>query len=114
MVSAAALDLAEPEETGSTFAANALIKAGPPAMASGLPALADDSGLSVDALDGEPGILFGALGRARPGFPPCHAQMSRRNSQALGATAPEQRRAHFMRALRLPCPMARCRSMKAG
>lgn len=53
---AAELGLAEPEETGTTFAANAELKARAGAEASGLPALADDSGLAVDALDGAPGI----------------------------------------------------------
>ncbi|MBQ4102255.1 MAG: RdgB/HAM1 family non-canonical purine NTP pyrophosphatase [Oscillospiraceae bacterium] len=47
---------ADPEETGSSFAENARIKAGYVCALSGLPALADDSGLCVDALDGAPGI----------------------------------------------------------
>jgi XTP/dITP diphosphohydrolase len=55
-VGAGALDLPEPEETGSTFIANAELKALASATASGLPALADDSGLAVDGLDGAPGI----------------------------------------------------------
>lgn len=55
-VSAGSLGLAEPEETGTTFVENALIKARAAAEASGLPALADDSGLSVTALDGRPGV----------------------------------------------------------
>lgn len=55
-VSAADLRLAEPEETETTFVGNALIKAHAAARASGLPALADDSGLCVDALGGEPGV----------------------------------------------------------
>ena len=46
----------DPEENGSTFEENALIKARAACKASGLPALADDSGLEVDALNGEPGI----------------------------------------------------------
>ncbi|HEY4114994.1 MAG TPA: RdgB/HAM1 family non-canonical purine NTP pyrophosphatase [Rhizomicrobium sp.] len=54
--SAAELDLPEPEETGMTFAANAELKARAAASASGLVALADDSGLAVAALDGAPGI----------------------------------------------------------
>lgn len=54
--SAAELDLPEPEETGTTFAANALLKAFAASQASGLPALADDSGIEVEALGGEPGI----------------------------------------------------------
>ncbi len=55
-VSAADLGLPEPEETESTFIGNARIKAKAAALASGLPALADDSGLTVDALDGAPGV----------------------------------------------------------
>jgi XTP/dITP diphosphohydrolase len=55
-LSAGELGLLEPAETGTTFAENALIKARAAASASGLPALADDSGLSVDALGGRPGV----------------------------------------------------------
>jgi XTP/dITP diphosphohydrolase len=50
------LGLPEPEETGATFSDNAALKARAAANASGLPALADDSGLSVEALGGKPGI----------------------------------------------------------
>jgi XTP/dITP diphosphohydrolase len=56
VVSAADLGLPEPEETGATFAANAEIKARAAAKATGLPALADDSGLEVDLLGGAPGV----------------------------------------------------------
>jgi len=56
VVSAGSLGLDEPEETGTTFAANAELKALAAAKAANLPALADDSGLAVDALDGDPGI----------------------------------------------------------
>ena len=55
-ISAGELGLAEPEETGDTFRANAAIKAIAAAKAAQLPAFADDSGLVVDALDGVPGI----------------------------------------------------------
>src|ERR1700712_3601764 len=55
-VSAGALDLPEPAETGTSFAENALLKAHAAARASGLPALADDSGLCVAALGGRPGV----------------------------------------------------------
>src|SRR6476469_6526013 len=55
-ISAGSLGLPEPAETGTTFVANALIKARAAAQASGLTALADDSGLSVTALDGRPGV----------------------------------------------------------
>jgi XTP/dITP diphosphohydrolase len=56
LVSAREVDLPEPEETGTTFAENALLKARAAAQASQLIALADDSGLAVDALNGEPGV----------------------------------------------------------
>ncbi|WP_298690757.1 RdgB/HAM1 family non-canonical purine NTP pyrophosphatase [uncultured Sphingomonas sp.] len=56
-VSAASLDVPEPEETGTSFAANAELKARFSADLTGRPALADDSGLCVDALDGDPGIF---------------------------------------------------------
>ena len=55
-VSASELNLPEPEETETTFAGNAKLKARAAADASGLPALSDDSGLAVDALGGDPGI----------------------------------------------------------
>jgi len=55
-VSAGELGLPEPEETGVTFAENALLKANAAAQAGGVPALADDSGLSVAALGGDPGV----------------------------------------------------------
>jgi XTP/dITP diphosphohydrolase len=55
-LSAASLGIPEPEETGDSFEANAALKAGAAAEASGLPALADDSGLVVPALGGAPGI----------------------------------------------------------
>jgi XTP/dITP diphosphohydrolase len=56
IVSAGELGLPVPEETGTTFEENATLKALAATRASGLPALADDSGLSVRALDGQPGI----------------------------------------------------------
>src|SRR6476661_8378627 len=70
-VSAAELDLPEPDETGTTFVANAELKALQAADLSGLPALADDSGLCVEALGNEPGIFSArwALG-ADPSVPP--------------------------------------------
>lgn len=57
LVSAGELGLPEPEENGMMFAENAAIKAHAAAKASGLPAIADDSGLAVDALDGAPGLF---------------------------------------------------------
>src|SRR5438128_1108562 len=57
IVAAGALGIPEPEETGATFEANALLKARAAAEVSGLPALADDSGLVIPALGGAPGIF---------------------------------------------------------
>lgn len=56
VISAASLGLPEPEETEDTFVGNARIKAHAAAQASGLPALADDSGITIDALGGAPGV----------------------------------------------------------
>jgi XTP/dITP diphosphohydrolase len=56
LVSKRAFDLADPDETGTTFVENAIIKARHAARGSGLPALADDSGICVDALGGAPGL----------------------------------------------------------
>ena len=66
-LSAADLDLPEPEETGVTFADNADLKARSAADLSGLPALADDSGLCADALGGMPGIFSARWAEAREG-----------------------------------------------
>ena len=56
VTSAIDLDLPEPEETETTFTGNAILKARAAAEATGMPALSDDSGLSVTALNGDPGI----------------------------------------------------------
>ncbi|WP_417718752.1 RdgB/HAM1 family non-canonical purine NTP pyrophosphatase [Salipiger sp.] len=56
VVGAAEMGLPEPEETGTTFVENARIKAHAAAKATGLPALSDDSGIAIDALDGAPGV----------------------------------------------------------
>ncbi|MEM9667492.1 MAG: RdgB/HAM1 family non-canonical purine NTP pyrophosphatase [Pseudomonadota bacterium] len=56
VVSAGDLDLPEPEETETTFTGNAILKAKAAALATGAPALSDDSGLAVEALSGDPGI----------------------------------------------------------
>lgn len=65
-ISAAALGLPEPEETGTTFAENALIKAHSAAQGSGLPAIADDSGLCVAALGGAPGVYTANWAERQP------------------------------------------------
>jgi XTP/dITP diphosphohydrolase len=71
LVSAGELGLPpEPVEDGYMFAENAAIKAVAAAKASGLPALADDSGVCIDALDGAPRPVLGQLGRSGQGFRP--------------------------------------------
>ena len=62
VVSARNLGLAEPEETGATFRENAELKAGLASQVANLPALADDSGLAIEALGGEPGIFSARWG----------------------------------------------------
>ncbi|HEX3122017.1 MAG TPA: RdgB/HAM1 family non-canonical purine NTP pyrophosphatase [Rhodanobacteraceae bacterium] len=101
--SAGELELPEPEETGSTFAENARIKAVTAARASGKPAFADDSGLVVDALDGEPGIHSARWAGPDKDF---RAAMNRIQTLLIerGAKTPEQRRAHFIAALCIAWP----------
>ena len=97
-VSAGELGLAEPDETGASFAGNALIKARAAAMAAGLPALSDDSGLCVEALGGGPGIY--TAGWAGPGKDFGLAMQKVEDTlQRQGALTPQQRRAHFVSAL---------------
>ena len=68
VVSAGALGLDEPEETGATFIENAVLKARAAAAAANLPALADDSGLAVTALGGDPGIYSARWGGPEKDF----------------------------------------------
>lgn len=65
-ISAGSLGLPEPAETGTTFVENALIKSQAAAQASGLPALADDSGFSLTALDGRPGVYSADWAERQP------------------------------------------------
>lgn len=102
-VSAGALDLPEPEETGTTFAANAELKALAAAQASGLPALSDDSGLEVEALDGAPGIYSARWGGAAKDFDAAMARVERELAER-GADSPEARRANFTSALTIAWP----------
>ena len=102
-VSAGELNLPEPEETGTTFAANARIKAEAAANATGLPAFADDSGLCVDALDSQPGIYSARWAGPSKDFMAAMAQIERL-LQERGATAPAQRKAHFVSALCVAWP----------
>ncbi|WP_416907414.1 MAG: RdgB/HAM1 family non-canonical purine NTP pyrophosphatase [Polymorphobacter sp.] len=98
VVSAGELGLPEPEETGLTFKANAELKALAAARASGLPALADDSGLCVDALGGAPGLYSARWGGPQKDF---NLAMARVHAE-LGEDAP--RTAHFICALSLAWP----------
>ena len=97
-VSAGDLNLPEPEETGLTFVANAELKALAAAIAAGLPALADDSGLAVAALDGAPGIYSARWGGPKKDF----AMAMERVHREIGANP--DRRAHFVCALCLAWP----------
>ena len=103
VVSAAELDLPEPVEDGATFEENALIKARAAAVASGKVALADDSGLCVDALGGAPGIHSARWGGPEKDFARA-MRLVEEALQAKGAVTPEQRKAHFTAALALAWP----------
>jgi XTP/dITP diphosphohydrolase len=107
-VSAADLGLPEPDETEATFEGNARLKALAAARASGLPALADDSGLAVAALGGAPGIYSARWAET----PETHKSGGRDFGQAMQTVwqkleaigAPEPRRAAFVCALALAWP----------
>ena len=102
-VSAAELALGEPEESGGGFTANARIKAAAAANAAGLPALADDSGLVVDALGGAPGALSARWAGPNRDFNAAMAKIERLLKER-GATTPDKRRAHFVSALCVAWP----------
>jgi XTP/dITP diphosphohydrolase len=97
-VSAGELGLPEPAETGGSFAANASLKALAAAKAAELPALADDSGLVVDALGGAPGVYSARWAGPKKDF----AMAMQRVERQLGPKA--DRRAHFACALALAWP----------
>lgn len=100
LVTAGELGLPEPEETEQTFVGNALLKARAAADASGLPALADDSGLSVTALDGAPGIYSARWAGPGKDFTVAMAKVEERLAEAAG----EDRSAWFTCALALAWP----------
>lgn len=100
-VSAADLDLPEPEETGVTFIDNAELKARLAADLSGLPALADDSGLCVDALGGQPGIFSARWAGEDKNF---DIAMERVHREMLARDPEAGRNAHFVCALALCWP----------
>jgi XTP/dITP diphosphohydrolase len=101
--SAGELGLPEPDETGMTFRDNARIKAEAAAKATGMPAFADDSGLAVDALGGEPGIYSARWAGPKKDF---HLAMLTIDHmlRERGANTPEQRTASFVSALCVAWP----------
>lgn len=101
--SAAELGLPEPEETGETFEANAILKARAAAETSGLPSLADDSGLAVEALGGDPGIYSARWAGPDKDFARA-MRLVEEKLQEAGAARSEQRRAHFVSVLALALP----------
>jgi XTP/dITP diphosphohydrolase len=110
LVSAGELGLPEPDETGTTFIDNARIKAHAAADASGLPALADDSGLCVDALGGDPGVYTANwAGSSANGGRDYMVGMRRVEDslQAAGAHTPSLRRGSFNATLCLAHPDGR-------
>jgi len=103
LVSAGELNLPEPDETGYMFSENAAIKAHAAAKASGLPALSDDSGICVDALDGAPGLFSANWAGPGKDFKPAMARVLA-EMEKRGAIAPEKRKAHFVSALVIAWP----------
>ena len=99
-VSAGELNLPEPDETGTTFAENARIKARAATQATNLPAFADDSGLAVAALDGEPGIYSARWAGPDKDF----ARAMQTIEGKLNALMTQDRRAQFVAALCLAWP----------
>ena len=111
VLSAGELNLPEPEETGTTFMANARLKAEAAARGAGLPALADDSGLCVDALNGAPGIYSARWAGPDKDFAGAMARIEALLAER-GAQAPEARRAHFVAALSLVWPDGRVEAVE--
>jgi XTP/dITP diphosphohydrolase len=102
-VSAGELGLPEPEETGTSFRANARIKAAAAAKASGMASFADDSGLAVDALDGKPGIHSARWAGPDKDFRFAMNEVQTKLMER-GAKTSERRRAHFVSALCVAWP----------
>jgi XTP/dITP diphosphohydrolase len=113
VLSAPALGLPEPDETGVSFIANAELKARAAADGAALPALADDSGLAVTALDGAPGIYSARWAGPAKDFSEAMARVER-ELQARGAAAPAQRAARFVCALSLCWPDGHCESFEGS
>lgn len=103
LMSAAELDLPEPVEDGASFLDNARIKALAGARGSGLPCLADDSGLCIDALGGNPGIYSARWGGQEKDFRKAMQLVHERMVQAGGGEVSDTS-AHFMAVLVLAWP----------
>jgi XTP/dITP diphosphohydrolase len=103
VVSAGELNLPEPEENGTTFEANARIKAEAAARGAKLPAFADDSGLAVEALGGEPGIHSARWAGPSKDFSRAMRVIEEKLA-AAGATTPAQRKAAFISVLCVAWP----------
>lgn len=100
---AAEMDLPEPEETETTFVGNARIKAHAAARATGLPALADDSGIECDGLNGAPGV-YTADWAETPNGRDFHVAMRKTWEALEAAHAPFPRKARFRSTLVLAWP----------
>ena len=103
LVSAGELNLPEPVEDGMMFSENAAIKAVAAASASGLPALSDDSGICIDALDGAPGLFSANWAGPGKDFAPAIGRVQMELAKR-GAVTPEARGAHFVSALVIAWP----------
>ncbi|MBA3878754.1 MAG: non-canonical purine NTP pyrophosphatase, RdgB/HAM1 family [Sphingobium sp.] len=103
-VSAGELDLPEPEETGTTFVANAELKARSAADLSGLPALADDSGLCVEALGGDPGVYTANWAETADGSRDWMLAMTRVHEKLTALGPDASRAATFVSTLALAWP----------
>ena len=101
----------EPEETGTTFIENATLKADAAARGANLPALADDSGLCIDALDGAPGLYSARWAGPAKDFDGAMARVCGLLEER-GALAPDQRHAHFVAALVLAWPDGRAETVE--
>jgi XTP/dITP diphosphohydrolase len=112
-VSAGELGLPEPEETGTSFAENARIKAQAAALAAHAPAFADDSGLVVDALAGEPGIHSARWAGPTKDFAGAMARIDALLRER-GAATPAQRKAHFVSALCVAWPDGHTEAFEAA
>ena len=107
---ASELGLAEPEETGTTFMANAKLKSHAAATVSDLPAFADDSGLVVPALGGQPGIYSARWGGSTRDF---YSAMARVKAELTKCgQAPEGANAYFVSALSLCWPDGHCENFE--